>query len=82
MSVLCFWVSKFCRYYLESLSQVLAKWLATRVHQRFKNMQKWVIGHFQVHGGQEPLRAFTTSRSPNELHGRYGRDGSTQDSIV
>ncbi len=32
---------------------------ARRVHQRFKDMQKWAIWHFNVHGGQGPLQAFT-----------------------
>ncbi|MBI3301461.1 MAG: amidohydrolase family protein [Deltaproteobacteria bacterium] len=32
---------------------------AKRVHQRFKDMQKWAIWHFNVHGGQGPLQAFT-----------------------
>ena len=33
-----------------------------RVHQRFKDMQKWAMWHFNVHGGhggQGPLQAFT-----------------------
>lgn len=30
-----------------------------RVHQRFKDMQKWAAWHFNVHGGQGPLQAFT-----------------------
>jgi len=32
---------------------------AKRVHQRFKDMQKWAAWHFNVHGGQGPLQAFT-----------------------
>jgi len=32
---------------------------AKRVHQRFKEMQKWAMWHFNVHGGQGPLQAFT-----------------------
>jgi len=30
-----------------------------RVHQRFKDMQRWAMWHFNVHGGQGPLQAFT-----------------------
>jgi predicted TIM-barrel fold metal-dependent hydrolase len=32
---------------------------AKRVHQRFHDMQKWATWHFNVHGGQGPLQAFT-----------------------
>ena len=32
---------------------------AKRVHQRFHDMQKWALWHFNVHGGQGPLQAFT-----------------------
>lgn len=32
---------------------------AKRVHQRFKDMQKWALWHFNVHGAQGPLQAFT-----------------------
>lgn len=32
---------------------------AKRVHQRFKDMQGWAQWHFNVHGGQGPLQAFT-----------------------
>jgi predicted TIM-barrel fold metal-dependent hydrolase len=32
---------------------------AKRVHQRFRDMQKWALWHFNVHGGQGPLQAFT-----------------------
>lgn len=32
---------------------------AKRVHQRFKDLQKWAMWHFNVHGGQGPLQAFT-----------------------
>lgn len=32
---------------------------AKRVHQRFKDMQKWAVWHFNVHGAQGPLQAFT-----------------------
>ncbi len=32
---------------------------AKRVHQRFKDMQKWATWHFNVHGAQGPLQAFT-----------------------
>lgn len=32
---------------------------AKRVHQRFHDMQKWAMWHFNVHGGQGPLQAFT-----------------------
>jgi predicted TIM-barrel fold metal-dependent hydrolase len=32
---------------------------AKRVHQRFRDMQKWAIWHFNVHGAQGPLQAFT-----------------------
>ncbi len=32
---------------------------AKRVHQRFHDMQKWAVWHFNVHGGQGPLQAFT-----------------------
>jgi len=32
---------------------------AKRVHQRFRDMQKWAVWHFDVHGGQGPLQAFT-----------------------
>ncbi len=30
-----------------------------RVHQRFHDLQKWALWHFNVHGGQGPLQAFT-----------------------
>ena len=30
-----------------------------RVHQRFKDMQKWALWHYNVHGAQGPLQAFT-----------------------
>jgi predicted TIM-barrel fold metal-dependent hydrolase len=30
-----------------------------RVHQRFRDMQKWALWHFNVHGAQGPLQAFT-----------------------
>ena len=32
---------------------------AKRVHQRFRDMQKWALWHFNVHGAQGPLQAFT-----------------------
>jgi len=32
---------------------------AKRVHQRFRDMQKWASWHFNVHGAQGPLQAFT-----------------------
>jgi len=32
---------------------------AKRVHQRFRDMQKWAVWHFNVHGAQGPLQAFT-----------------------
>ncbi len=32
---------------------------AKRVHQRFRDMQKWAAWHFNVHGAQGPLQAFT-----------------------
>lgn len=32
---------------------------AKRVHQRFKDMQKWALWHYNVHGAQGPLQAFT-----------------------
>jgi uncharacterized protein len=32
---------------------------AKRVHQRFHDMKKWALWHFNVHGGQGPLQAFT-----------------------
>ncbi|HEV8713581.1 MAG TPA: amidohydrolase family protein [Candidatus Binatia bacterium] len=32
---------------------------AKRVHQRFREMQKWAIWHYNVHGAQGPLQAFT-----------------------
>ena len=32
---------------------------AKRVHQRFRDMQKWATWHFNVHGAQGPLQAFT-----------------------
>ena len=30
-----------------------------RVHQRFRDMQKWALWHQNVHGAQGPLQAFT-----------------------
>jgi predicted TIM-barrel fold metal-dependent hydrolase len=32
---------------------------AKRVHQRFREMQKWAVWHYNVHGAQGPLQAFT-----------------------
>ena len=32
---------------------------AKRVHQRFRDMQKWALWHQNVHGAQGPLQAFT-----------------------
>ena len=32
---------------------------AKRVHQRFRDMQKWALWHHNVHGAQGPLQAFT-----------------------
>lgn len=32
---------------------------AKRVHQRFREMQKWAMWHYNVHGAQGPLQAFT-----------------------
>jgi predicted TIM-barrel fold metal-dependent hydrolase len=32
---------------------------AKRVHQRFRDMQKWALWHYNVHGAQGPLQAFT-----------------------
>ena len=32
---------------------------AKRVHQRFRDMQKWAVWHYNVHGAQGPLQAFT-----------------------
>jgi predicted TIM-barrel fold metal-dependent hydrolase len=32
---------------------------AKRVHQRFRDMQKWAVWHHNVHGAQGPLQAFT-----------------------
>ncbi len=31
---------------------------AKRVHQRFREMQKWAVWHYNVHGSQGPLQAF------------------------
>jgi predicted TIM-barrel fold metal-dependent hydrolase len=32
---------------------------AKRVHQRFRDLQKWALWHHNVHGAQGPLQAFT-----------------------
>jgi hypothetical protein len=32
---------------------------AKRVHQRFRDIQKWALWHLNVHGAQGPLQAFS-----------------------